>query len=320
MKPSLSIIVPVYNNERYLENTLNSVLRQSYEDFELLLIDDGSGDESLTICQKFAGRDHRVRIICKENGGVSSARNRGLDEAQGEYIAFIDGDDCIDPQMYEVMIDVLEREKVDLVNCRVIKADSYEWTPYEVGTVEVSDLPVNYLSKKGYFIDSSLNKVYRRALIGETRFNEKLAYSEDKLFVTEIILKARTMALVSNVFYHYIQHEDSLSRKDTEAVWEGNFRVHERIYRRMEEEGIIGAALDSAFRGYARAIIALLRYDIKHRRKDSYNQTLKEHHAVLKQFLKVTPLSLGKRLEYLTYILSYNVASLVHYYPKRRRS
>lgn len=148
MKPSLSIIVPVYNNERYLENTLNSVLRQSYEDFELLLIDDGSGDDSLTICQKFAGRDRRVRVICKENGGVSSARNRGLDEAQGKYIAFIDGDDCIDPQMYEIMIGVLEGEKVDLVNCRVVKEDSYERIPYEVGTVEVSNLPLNYLSKK----------------------------------------------------------------------------------------------------------------------------------------------------------------------------
>ena len=209
MKPSLSIIVPVYNNERYLENTLNSVLRQSYEDFELLLIDDGSGDDSLTICQKFAGRDRRVRVICKENGGVSSARNRGLDEAQGKYIAFIDGDDCIDPQMYEIMIGVLEGEKVDLVNCRVVKEDSYERIPYEVGTVEVSNLPLNYLSKKGYFIDSSLNKVYRRALIGETRFNEKLAYSEDTPFITEIILHAKTMSLVSNVFYHYIQHEDS---------------------------------------------------------------------------------------------------------------
>ena len=320
MKPSLSIIIPVYNNECYVQATLESVLAQTYRDMEVIVIDDGSTDRSLNICQKIAAQDGRIRVIHKENGGVSSARNRGLDEAQGEYISFIDGDDCIDPQLYEIMIGVLEGEKVDLVNCRVIKEDSYERTPYEVGIVEVSDLPVNYLSKKGYFIDSSLNKVYRRALIGETRFNEKLAYSEDKLFVTEIILKARTMALVSNAFYHYIQHKDSLSWQDTEAVWEGNFKVHERIYRRMEADGIIGAVLDSAFRGYVRSIIALLRYDIKHRRKDSYNQTLSEHGAVLKRFLKLTPLPLGKKLEYLTYTTSYGLASLVHYYAKRRRS
>ena len=320
MELSLSIIIPVYNNEIYLQNTLKSVLNQSYEDFELLLVDDGSTDGSLSVCQTFAVQDGRVRVIHKENGGVSSARNRGLDEAQGKYIAFVDGDDCIDTKMYEVMIDILEGEKADLVNCRVIKESSYEDTPYEVGTIEVSDLPLNYLSKKGYFIDSSLNKVYRLELIGDTRFNETISYSEDKLFVTEVILKARTMALVSNAFYHYIQHKDSLSWKDSEDVWLGNFKVHQQIYQQMEAGGVIGATLDSAFRGYVRSIIALLRYDIKHRRKDAYNQTLMEHEAVLKRFLKVTPLPLGKKLEYLTYIASYNLASLVHYYPKRRRS
>lgn len=319
MKPSLSIIVPVYNNACYVQETLLSVLEQTYRDMEVLVIDDGSTDNSLVICQNIAAQDGRVRIIHKENGGVSSARNRGLEAAQGRYIAFVDGDDCIDAKMYEVMIDVLEREKVDFVNCRVIKECSYEAIPYEVGTVEVSDLPLNYMAEKGCFIDNIWNKVYRREFIGDIRFNENLAYSEDKLFVTELFLKARSIALVSNVFYHYIQHKDSLSWKDGEDVWIGNFKVHERIYRRMEEDGIIGAVLDSAFRGYARSIIALLRYDIKYRRKDEYNRTLTEHRAVLNRFLKNTPMPLGKKLEYLTYTTSYGLASLVHYYTKRRR-
>lgn len=318
MKPSLSIIMPVYNNECYVQDTLESVLAQTYRDMEVLVIDDGSTDNSLVLCQKMASRDERVRVIPKENGGVSSARNRGLAEAQGRYIAFIDSDDCIDAKMYEVMIDVLEREKTDFVNCRVIKESAYKAIPYEAGTVEVSNLPLNYLSKKGCFIDSSWNKVYRRELIGDIRFNEKLAYSEDKLFVTEILLKARSIALVSNIFYHYIQHEDSLSRKDTKDVWIGNFKVHERIYRRLEEDGIIGAVLDSAFRGYVRSIIALLRYDIKYRCEEDYNRTLNEHREVLKRFLRDTPMPLGKKLEYLTYTTSYGLASLVHYYPKRR--
>lgn len=320
MDSKLSIIIPVYNNERYLQTTLQSVLAQTYPDFEVLAIDDGSTDGSLAICQKFAQKDRRLRVIHKENGGVSSARNRGIEEAMGKYIAFVDGDDCIDPEMYTTMITVLQDTGADLVDCRVIKESQYMQQPYEEGDVEVSDHPLECLSKKGYFIDSSLNKVYRRDFIGYTRFDEGISYSEDKLFVTELIFKAKRMALVSNVFYHYIQHGDSLSWQDTAAVWQGNFQVHQRIYQRMLDAHITGPVLNSAFRGYVRSIIALLRYAIKYRQEDEYNRILKQYKPVLKQFLRTTPMPLGKKLEYVTYTTSYGLASLVHYHAKRRQS
>lgn len=206
MDSRLSIIIPVYNNENYLRSALQSVLAQTYPDFEVLVVDDGSTDGSRAICQEFAQKDKRLRIIHKENGGVSSARNRGIEEAVGQYIAFVDGDDCIDPEMYTTMITILQYTGADLVDCRVIKESQYVPRPYEKGDVEVSDHPLEYLSKTGYFIDSSLNKVYRRDFIGHTRFDESISYSEDKLFVTELIFKAKKIALVSNIFYHYIQH------------------------------------------------------------------------------------------------------------------
>lgn len=320
MDSRLSIIIPVYNNENYLRPALQSVLAQTYPDFEVLVIDDGSTDGSLAICREFAQKDDRLRVIQKENGGVSSARNRGLEEAAGQYIAFVDGDDCIDPEMYTTMITILQDTGADLVDCRVIKESQYMPRPYEKGDVEVSDHPLEYLSKKGYFIDSSLNKVYRRDFIGHTRFDEGISYSEDKLFVTELIFKAKKMALVSNVFYHYIQHGDSLSWQDTAAVWQGNFQVHQRIYQRMLDAHITGPVLNSAFRGYVRSIIALLRYAIKYRQEDEYNRILKQYKPVLKQFLRTTPMPLGKKLEYVTYTTSYGLASLVHYHAKRRRS
>lgn len=320
MDSRLSIIIPVYNNEKYLRPTLQSVLAQTYPDFEVLVVDDGSTDGSLAICQDFAQKDDRLRVIHKENGGVSSARNRGIEEAAGQYIAFVDGDDCIDPEMYTTMIAILNDTGADLVDCRVIKETQYMPLPYEQGDVEVSDHPLEYLSKKGYFIDSSFNKVYRRDFIGHTRFDENISYSEDKLFVTELIFKAKKMALVSNVFYHYIQHEDSLSWQDTVEVWQGNFLVHQRIYQHMLDAHITGAVLNSAFRGYVRSIIALLRYTIKYRQENEYNRILKQYRPVLKQFLRTTPMSLGKKLEYVTYTTSYGLASLVHYHAKRRRS
>lgn len=320
MDSRLSIIIPVYNNENYLRPTLQSVLAQTYPDFEVLVVDDGSTDSSLAICQKFAQKDKRLRVIHKENGGVSSARNRGLEEAAGQYIAFVDGDDCIDPEMYTIMIAVLQDTGSDLVNCQVVKESKYVPQPYEKGDVEVSNRPLEYLSKKNYFIDSSLNKVYRRDFIGNTRFDENISYSEDKLFVTELIFRAKKMALVSNVFYHYIQHGDSLSWQDTVAVWQGNFQVHQRIYQCMLDAHITGPILNSAFREYVRSIIALLRYTIKYRQEDEYNQVLKRYKPMLKQFLRTTPMPLGKKLEYVTYTTSYGLASLVHYYAKRRRS
>lgn len=320
MDSRLSIIIPVYNNEKYLRPTLQSVLAQTYPDFEVLVVDDGSTDGSLAICQEFAQKDDRLRVIHKENGGVSSARNRGIEEAAGQYIAFVDGDDCIDPEMYTTMITILQDTGADLVDCRVIKETQYMPLPYEQGDVEVSGHPLEYLSKKGYFIDSSLNKVYRRDFIGHTRFDENISYSEDKLFVTELIFKAKKMALVSNVFYHYIQHGDSLSWQDTAAVWQGNFQVHQQIYQRMLDAHITGPVLNSAFRGYVRSIIALLRYTIKYRQENEYNRILKQYKPVLKQFLRTTPMSLGKKLEYVTYTTSYGLASLVHYHAKRRRS
>lgn len=321
MSDLLSIIVPVYNNAEYLSETLKSIFAQTYKDFELILVNDGSTDNSLAICQDAASRDGRIRVIDKKNGGVSSARNRGIEAAYGKYIAFVDGDDCIDPEMYSVMIDVLKKESADLVNCRVIKEENYIPTSYRQEKYDVSNKPLSCLSKKSHFIDSSLNKVYTRELIGETRFDEKISYSEDKLFVAEIFFKSTKVVFLNNIFYHYIQHRDSLSWQDRYDIWYGNFQVCKKIYTRLKNKASVDIDVKkSAFRGYARSIIALLRYDIKYRNRKRYDETLARHRHDLNRFLRETPLSMAKKLEYKTYTTSYFIASLVHYYFKRKNS
>lgn len=320
MKELLSIIVPVYNNASYLRQTLRTILQQTYRDFELILVDDGSTDDSLTICKEMAEQDSRIRIIEKKNGGVSSARNRGLETAKGKYIAFVDGDDCLDADMYAQMIAILKKEQADFVNCRVIKENTFHPIPYQNCTVIVHDHPLNCLSQKGQFIDSSLNKVYLRTFVGETRFDETISYSEDKLFVTELFFKANRIALMDHVFYHYIQHKDSLSWQDSYAVWDGNFRVNQRIYQWIQSRDDAETDIKtSIFHGYVKSIIALLRYDIKYRQKERFEQTLSLYQNDLHRFMRETSLPLAKRLEYWTYIRSYFFASLVHYYFKRKK-
>lgn len=320
MNDLLSIIVPVYNNAEYLSQTLKSIQAQTYKNFELILVNDGSTDNSLIICQNAASADGRIIVVDKKNGGVSSARNRGLKIAKGKYIAFVDGDDCIDSDMYRVMIDSLETESADLVNCCVIKEENYKPISYRKEYSYISIAPLNCLAKKGHFVDSSLNKVYTRDIIGETRFDENISYSEDKLFITEIFLKAKKVVFLDNIFYHYIQHKDSLSWQDNYDVWYGNFQVCRKIYTRIKE--MESANIDikkSAFRGYVKSIIALLRYDIKYRDKKQYNATLNSYRKDINLFLKETDLSIAKKMEYKTYTISYFIASLVHYYFKRRK-
>jgi glycosyltransferase involved in cell wall biosynthesis len=312
----LSIIIPIYNNADYLQQTIQTVLQQTYKEFELLLIDDGSTDQSLSICHHMAEQDERIRVIHKENSGVSSSRNCGIDAATGTYIAFVDADDCIDSVMYEMMIHTLKKSKSDFVGCCVIKENEYKPLAHVKSKGLTSYKPLELLSKKGYFMDSSLNKVYLRKFIGTTRFDESISYSEDKLFVSELLLKAEKVVLLSNMFYHYIQRKNSLSWQNSATIWEGNFKANKRIYEKINTMNVDDILRQSVFRGYAKAIIALLRFDIRYRHEKEYNETIAAYGDIIDTFLKTTKMSWCKRMEYKTYVTSYGLASLIHYYAK----
>lgn len=125
MVKKLSIIVPVYKVEQYLNRCVDSILNQTYRNIEIVLVDDGSPDRSGEICDRYAKSDERVKVVHKKNGGVSSARNIGFSSSTGEYIGYVDSDDYIAPTMYEDMIDVLEKNDLDIVCCDafIVKGD-----------------------------------------------------------------------------------------------------------------------------------------------------------------------------------------------------
>ncbi len=184
--PVLSLIVPVYKAERYLEKCVDSILHQNFQDWELLLIDDGSPDESPAICDRYAGKDSRVRVIHQKNAGVSAARNKGLELAQGEWIGFVDADDWIQPDMYEVLL--TESRDADVVMCDALSV-------YENGKREpytICQLPESCLLGHKDFFPSLLLEfagevwrcIYRRSLIEKygIRFPRGLKFSEDRVF------------------------------------------------------------------------------------------------------------------------------------------
>ena len=320
MNDLLSVIVPVYQDAASLPQTLQAILGQTYTNLEVLLINDGSQDQSLEVCQAAAAKDTRVRVLTKEHGGASAARNLGLHEAKGKYIAFVDADDCIDARMYEAMLAVMKRQHADIVNCRMVRETAYMPTAYTEKSVTVSDQPLTCLTKRGCSINSILNKVFTRDVIGDTHFDDTISFLEDKLFVTMAFFNAHKVAFVDNVFYHYLQHEDGLSWQDTFATWDGNFSVNERIYWRMKESVKAGTDLEqAAYRNYIRSVLDLLRYAVKHRERDLYEETRSSYGWDLMQFLQGQKLGFFKKLEYQTYTSSYFLASLFHYHFGKKK-
>lgn len=223
MKPVLSIIIPVYNREKFLERCVKSVAASSLQNMEIILIDDGSVDQSGALCDKLAEEDGRILVIHQQNAGVSAARNRGLEKAQGKYFAFVDSDDYIEPDMYEKMIAAMEEEDADMVCCGVSKEYedrtgraekfSHEHVGAYVDAVGGLKLLLSVSGAEGIMFMPG-NKMGKRDVQVENRvfFDENLHESEDGVFWGEYIVSIRKIALLNDLFYHYVIHGKNVSR------------------------------------------------------------------------------------------------------------
>lgn len=216
----ISIIVPIYNVEKYLEHCIESVLNLTYRDFELILVDDGSTDNSGTICDRYASHDNRIRVFHKANGGVSSARNMGLGQARGEYITFVDGDDFIHPQMLEVLHNALTSGDYDLsiVSLRRVPLDEIHSFQFETVTtsklqavdIEKDEYEVRVSNDSDGMFTSPCCKLFKKELLEDLYF--KPVPSEDAEWNVRLALRVKKAALVHQHLYYYVQSENSLTR------------------------------------------------------------------------------------------------------------
>ena len=214
--PLISVIVPVYNVETLLPRCVDSILTQTYECLEVLLVDDGSTDASGEICEQFAKKDTRIRVIHKENGGLSSARNAGLDVASGDYIGFVDSDDWIEPEMYAEMLALMERNGVQLVCAGRYDADG------STGKKTVGLCPQRQEQISGEELagriflwdhcdSSACDKLYRRELFDGIRYPEG-KISEDIPVTYRLALRAQRVFLCDQPFYNYYHRSGSISK------------------------------------------------------------------------------------------------------------
>jgi len=202
--PKISVIVPVYNVEQYLSKCIDSILAQTLTEFEILLIDDGSPDNSGNICDEYAEKDTRIRVFHTENRGVSSARNLGLDNAKGDFICFVDSDDWIDPLMFESLLVRTIDTKADLCVCIESVDAGIELEDRLISRNE----SVNQLLAFN-FPSSIYLGLYTKAVIGDTRLSEVIHYWEDYEFQLRILLKSNNILIVNKLFYHYFQRVGS---------------------------------------------------------------------------------------------------------------
>ena len=201
----LSVIVPIYNAEKYLEKCIESICQQTYRDLDIILIDDGSQDQSGAICDQFKAIDGRIRVFHKENGGVSSARNRGLDVAQGEYITFIDSDDWINPDLLErLMAQIGQADMAVGGYTTVSKAGNVE-QKYKDESLTFPECVCSKFDElyANNFFNTPIGKIYKRNILGTQRFDSSVALGEDFLFNLEYLSKCHAVKTVSVISYFY---------------------------------------------------------------------------------------------------------------------
>lgn len=227
MTPSISIIIPIYNVEKYLPRCLDSVLDQYFFDWECILVDDGSIDLSGFICDEYASRDSRFRVIHKSNGGVSSARNEGLNNAKGEFVCFIDSDDWVGPKYLEHLYNAMIEDDSDLAIAGLVKYDSEQTTRtfrYDNDVLEISRYADIFLKHSLYTNGGPFSRLYKKEIIDKSvKFDTMIHLGEDTVFLFNYICHTKKISFVSAVDYYYNFTPGSLvSRINSyESEWRG---------------------------------------------------------------------------------------------------
>ena len=211
--PLISVIVPVYNTEKYLVQCIRSILNQDHNNLEIICVNDGSSDNSLQILMELSRQDRRLKVLSQANAGVSAARNTGLDAATGDYVTFVDSDDELEPDMYTVLTRLMTQYHADIAHCGYKKIHMDGSAKDICGTgmllVQNAEEATQNLIEGKCFAGSICNKLYRRSFLAAVRLNTSLKINEDILFNAQLFQKAKTIVFLDVPKYHYFERENS---------------------------------------------------------------------------------------------------------------
>ncbi|WML54789.1 glycosyltransferase [Neobacillus sp. PS3-12] len=233
MNPEISIVVPVYNVESFIHECIKSILDQTFKDFELILVNDGSTDQSRHICDEYAKKDKRIIVIHKENGGQSSARNKGIVAAKGSYIGFIDSDDWVEKDMYNILYTKAKEADADITACNIMQYDKesgkhlYCNKTDDISYDQDSAMHELYLNERLTF--SPCNKLYKKELFENIRFKEGYIL-EDMDFSYRVMHQAKKIFYTGKALYNYRYNDKSTMRKGFSKKRLDEYEVRKDMY------------------------------------------------------------------------------------------
>ena len=224
----VSIIIPVYNTEKYLKRCLDSVVSQTYQNIEIILVDDGSTDSSGAICDDYSNKDSKITVYHNDNRGVSEARNAGIDVAKGKYILFVDSDDSISLDTVDILRDNTSEFDIVMAGHNIYSSNYkavYSWKPtnssketYSRDEALMRMFDYRSITNEKYthgYIGYSVNKLFKKSIIDEynIRFNNNISYNEDRLFVVSYLLNCRNLCIINSSTYYYYLNSDCATEK-----------------------------------------------------------------------------------------------------------
>lgn len=313
MKDLISVVVPVYRVEQYLDQCMQSILKQTYPNLEIILVDDGSPDRCGEWCDKYQKNDVRVQVIHQKNGGLSKARNAGIERATGDYITFVDSDDYIHPKMYEILLSQMKRLDAEVGICDYLEVSDTETRMFRA---EVKDEDALLFTKKeaknGYYIYEkkarfvvAWNKLYKRELFDKVRYPEGKVH-EDTYTTYKALYKAKGIAWVNKPLYYYRIRNSSITGKGFCAE-----RLHilealqeQMAFYRKKKEYYLWGVVFTDYRDYVRAFQKEIKSSDPGKRisLEKYWKYLKRNLRHMNQM----ELSMKKRVKtYLTVVLKY---------------
>ena len=255
----ISIIVPIYNAGEYLERCLDSLIHQTYKNIEIILVNDGSTDNSLDICKNYGKKDHRIYVVDKENEGVAVARNIGISKATGAYIGFVDPDDWVEEGMYQSLYETIKYYHYPICMCNYSKDDKKNIIAKKL-KIKANSLKREEVIEKiitnmigvddiiphmDYIMGSVWRCLYEKDFLDKhgLRFEKGITIMEDLVFNIQAFLKSEGLCIDHGVWYHYVQNPKSVLHTYNEKMWEDQMKVHDLLEKALRE-----AALDEAMR------------------------------------------------------------------------
>jgi glycosyltransferase involved in cell wall biosynthesis len=300
----VSVIIPAYNIEDYIGRCLDSVLSQTYKNLEIIGIDDGSSDRTGEILDNYAKKDRRIKVIHKENGGVSSARNKGIEAAEGDYIGFIDGDDLIEPEMYKTLVDLLEEENADISHCgyQMVFPDRIDYY-HNTGKKKIQTTEEGLKDLlSGEMIEPGLvNKLYKKELIKNCRLDETIKINEDLLMNYQLFKLSQKSVYYDITPYSYIIRSSSATGANSLITKREDSL---RVLNQIKDDCINNNLLSIIYKRYIYLLMAICRDDLKDK---LYMKYQKKQRKQLKKELKtdVFKSCIPKKLKYMSLFSCY---------------